>query len=180
MNEASSGVMWSGEESAQILALLRGRHEQLVLAESCTAGLIAATLARVPGMSQHLCGSLVVYQIASKLSWLGLPSGAVTEANVVSRETAERMSEGALLQTSQATAAMAITGHLGPGAPAELDGVAWLSIRYRGCVSESYQLKLAEAVPAGTVSLRVYRQQQAVEKALALLCESLRTAAVRR
>jgi nicotinamide mononucleotide (NMN) deamidase PncC len=41
----------------------------LVLAESCTAGLIAATLARVPGMSRRLAGSFVVYQIDSKVRW---------------------------------------------------------------------------------------------------------------
>lgn len=180
MSEVSTGEIWSVGESAAILALLRERREQLVLAESCTAGLIAATLGQVPGMSQHFCGSLVVYQIASKLSWLGLPSGAVTEANVVSRETAERMSAGALLQTPQATLAMAITGHFGPGAPSDLDGVAWLAIRYREYPAESFELKLAESVPAGAVSLRVYRQQQAVERALALLLKSLRTAAARR
>ena len=47
--------------------LLRKTNQVLVTAESCTAGLIAATLARVPGMSTVLAGGFVVYQIESKV-----------------------------------------------------------------------------------------------------------------
>ena len=39
--------------------LLRKTNQVLVTAESCTAGLIAATLARVPGMSAVLAGGFV-------------------------------------------------------------------------------------------------------------------------
>ena len=164
-------------DGAEILNHLRNSGQQLVLAESCTAGLIAATLAETPGMSQHLCGSLVVYQIPSKLCWLGLPTGTVTESNVVSRETAERMAEGALRQTPHATLAVAITGHLGPGAPPELDGTAWVSILFRGGQAECHQLRLSADTVPSSISLRIQRQRQAVRRTLDLLLASLRSAA---
>ena len=55
--------------AAEILELLQLQKATLVLAESCTCGLIAATLARIPGMSAVLAGSFVVYQIDSKAAW---------------------------------------------------------------------------------------------------------------
>lgn len=172
---------WSGAGSringAQILRLLQNSGQQLVLAESCTAGLIAATLAETPGMSRHLCGSLVVYQIASKLCWLGLPTGSVTEANVVSRETAARMAEGVLCQTPHATLSVAITGHLGPGAPPELDGTAWVGMQFRGRPVECHQLRLSAEMLPGPISLRIQRQRQAVQQTLDLLHSALRSAA---
>jgi nicotinamide-nucleotide amidase len=162
-------------DGSEILRLLQKSGQQLVLAESCTAGLIAATLAETPSMSRHLCGSLVVYQIASKLCWLGLSPGAVTEANVVSRETAERMAEGALRQTPHATLSVAITGHLGPGAPPELDGTAWVAILFRGSRATCHELRLPAVVVAGSISLRIERQRQAVRRTLDLLLASLQS-----
>ena len=43
-----------------------------MLAESCTGGLVAATLAQIPGISEHLCGSAVVYRAPTKSAWLGI------------------------------------------------------------------------------------------------------------
>jgi PncC family amidohydrolase len=160
-------------EGHQIQQRLESAGHQLVLAESCTAGLIAATLARTPGMSRCLCGSLVVYQIASKQVWLGLADGVVNESNVVSREVALLMAEGALRQTPQATVSLAITGHLGPGAPTGLDGVAWLGVSFRGGASFAECLQLPETYPAGFESLRAWRQESAVNSALACLLRHL-------
>ena len=50
-------------ESARLLARqLAETRTRLVLAESCTGGLAAATLAAIPGISHWLCGSAVTYR----------------------------------------------------------------------------------------------------------------------
>src|SRR6188508_3293676 len=94
--------------------LLKQRGQVLVTAESCTAGLIAATLSRVPGMSVCLAGSFVVYQVDSKVAWLDLPADLIERCDVVSAEVAESMAQQALQKTPHATMAISITGHLGP------------------------------------------------------------------
>ncbi len=115
-------------------ALLRAR-KSIVLTESCTAGLIASSLARTPGVSQVLSGSFVVYQSASKEEWLGLPKGALKRApDAVSDEIAGSLALAALERTPHAKISAAITGRLGPStsrAEREKDGRAWIAIALR-------------------------------------------------
>ncbi len=57
-----------------VLSLLERHHDRIVCAESCTAGLVSATLAAIPGASKFLCGSAVVYRNATKTNWLHVPA----------------------------------------------------------------------------------------------------------
>lgn len=111
--------------AVRTVTLLKQHRQTLVTAESCTAGLISATLSRVPGVSGFFAGSFVVYQIASKIRWLQLDPALVREDTVVSRDVAVAMVLAALQQTPHATIALSVTGHLGPDAPEHLDGTAW-------------------------------------------------------
>ena len=170
--------------------LLSRRKQVLVIAESCTAGLIAATLSRVPGMSRCLAGALVVYQSASKTAWLDVPMELIDRHGAVSREVAESMARQALQKTPHATIAISITGHLGPDAPAELDGVAWLGWAHRPDLLMTKMLKLnagdtqdeSRIPPHSDVRatqaerrliIRHARQQNAVSQALGFLCDRL-------
>ena len=114
-----------------IAADLRRRGERLVVAESCTGGLAAAALASVPGISEYFCGSAVTYREQTKIDWLGVPSTTIAGAAAVSPETTREMAQGALLRTPEADWSAAITGHLGPNAPSELDGLVFVSIAKR-------------------------------------------------
>jgi len=174
--------------AAEILELLQRQKATLVLAESCTCGLIAATLARIPGMSAVLAGSFVVYQIDSKAAWLNISRELIDRCDVVSSEVAAAMAEGALVQTPHASIALSITGHLGPGAPADLDGIAWLGMSERadskraiGVQSDratnqvSTFTKLLNLVASSARSpLQIRRERQARAAILAL--ETLRLA----
>lgn len=95
---------------------------KLVLAESCTGGMVAAALTGVPGISAWFCGSAVTYQEATKIAWLGLQSAALRRDSAVAATTTRSMAEGVLRKTPQAEIAIAVTGHFGPDAPHELDG----------------------------------------------------------
>lgn len=157
--------------------LLSQTRNVLVTAESCTAGLIAATLARVPGMSACLAGSFVVYQIDSKVVWLEVPAELIAQHNVVSSQVAEFMAVQALRKTSHATVAMSITGHLGPDAPEDLDGIVWLGFAAESVVTSTQwvlQVDVSQCAPdKRSLYVRHERQKAAVVKCLAFLCDRL-------
>jgi nicotinamide-nucleotide amidase len=115
----------------RVVEELRARTLRLVLAESCTGGLAAALLARIPGVSEFLCGSAVVYQVETKARWLRVSRPLLREPGPVSREVASAMAIGALATTPHANLAAAITGHLGPGAPPAQDGLIFLAVARR-------------------------------------------------
>lgn len=153
---------------------LSASGRKLVLAESCTAGLTAAQLARVPGVSANFCGSAVVYRETTKTAWLGVPASNFQNdgPGVVSGATAEAMARGVLAQTPEADIAVAITGHLGPGAPPELDGVTFhgWAIRDGDVGSRRHQLPGFTAAMTGNLSERELRQRYATWQILQTAC----------
>ena len=104
---------------------------QLVLAESCTGGMVAASLTGVPGISQSLCGSFVVYQTDCKKHWLGVDAALLAKSGPVCRDVASQLAHGALAKTRQAGLSVTITGHFGPHAPAGMDGLVFIGIGTR-------------------------------------------------
>jgi len=113
-----------------LAALERGAH-RLVLAESCTGGMVCASLAQIPGISEWLCGSLVTYRASSKTAWLAVPESLIQQCTTESPEVTQAMCCEALQKTPEATIAAAITGHLGPNAPTQIDGIVFISIARR-------------------------------------------------
>jgi len=97
-----------------LLALCKARKLKLVAAESCTGGLLAATLTEIPGSSDVVDRGFVTYSNASKHEMLGVPLRTLEKFGAVSRETALAMSKGALAR-SAADLTVAITGIAGPG-----------------------------------------------------------------
>ncbi len=147
--------------------------DTLVLAESCTAGLIAATLSRIPGMSRRFAGSFVVYQSDSKTAWLGISAEMIQQHDVVSCVVAISMATQALERTPHANIAMSITGHLGPDSPPELDGLAWLAIARRGFETCTAQLQLKSDSIGNSPDCRHERQTDAVYQALSMLLSTI-------
>lgn len=96
---------------------LRATQRVIVFAESCTAGLAAGAFAGIPGASEALWGSYVVYTAEAKQSMLGISAGLIERYGAVSRETASAMAEAAL-EKSGADIAAAVTGLAGPDAAA--------------------------------------------------------------
>ncbi|PZO51452.1 MAG: damage-inducible protein CinA [Alphaproteobacteria bacterium] len=89
------------------------RGLRVATAESCTGGLIAATLAAVPGASAVLERGFVTYSNDAKTDMLGVPSVLIAQHGAVSREVALAMAEGAL-KHSRADITVAVTGIAGP------------------------------------------------------------------
>ena len=104
----------SGRCPSTCSTLLRGRGLRLAVAESCTAGLVAARLADIPGSSDVLLGGVIAYADDVKRELLGVPAALLAEYGAVSAEVARAMAEGARAATG-AEVGIAVTGVAGPG-----------------------------------------------------------------
>lgn len=109
--------------------LLLDRGLRVAFAESCTAGLAAARLADLPGVSAALVGGVVAYEDAAKTRLLGVPASRIRRQGAVSAEVAEAMARGARRRLG-ADLAVAITGVAGPGGgSAEKPvGLVWFAV----------------------------------------------------
>jgi len=112
----------------EVVELLDQHQQRLVLAESCTAGLVAAEISMVVGVSEFFCGSAVTYRDATKRSWLDVDGKCIAEQTAVCRDVAEQMVRGVLRKTPEATIAASITGHLGPDVPPDFDGLVFVGV----------------------------------------------------
>ncbi|MDG1945658.1 MAG: CinA family nicotinamide mononucleotide deamidase-related protein [Halioglobus sp.] len=97
-----------------VLQLLRQRGASLTTAESCTGGLIASMLTRIPGSSDSFHAGFVTYSNAIKQSVLGVSEKTLSEHGAVSEEVVREMAGGAL-KRSAADYTIAVSGIAGPG-----------------------------------------------------------------
>ena len=115
IGERHAKTLFSSDGSTvdeQVASLLEGHT--IALAESCTAGLMAARLAERPGSSAYLLGGAVTYADEAKVAQLGVDPGLIERFGAVSPEVASAMADGAL-ERFGADVALAITGIAGPG-----------------------------------------------------------------
>src|SRR5258707_12236625 len=104
------------ETARALLSLCRERRLTIAAAESCTGGLLAATLTEIPGSSDVFDRGFVTYSNDAKTAMLGVPVDVLATFGAVSRETAQAMASGALAGAGVGLAG-AITGLAGPGGP---------------------------------------------------------------
>ena len=100
--------------SEQVLQKARGLGLMIATAESCTGGLVAASLTSVAGSSDVFDRGFVTYSNEAKMEMLGVDLALVEEHGAVSEEVAVAMAAGAL-KYSRAKISVAITGIAGPG-----------------------------------------------------------------
>lgn len=97
-----------------IMAALMARGWMLATAESCTGGMISATITDEPGSSNIFDRGFVTYSNAAKTEMLGVRPETLAAHGAVSEEVAREMAEGALAR-SAAGIAVSVTGIAGPG-----------------------------------------------------------------
>lgn len=102
------------ELTQQVLDLATARGERLVTAESCTGGMIAATLTTPAGSSSAFWGGFVVYANSMKQQLLGIGEDLLATYGAVSPEVAAAMAKGAVAN-STGTLAVSVSGIAGPG-----------------------------------------------------------------
>lgn len=106
---------------------------RLVIAESCTGGLLAACLTEIPGASNVVERGFVTYSNAAKTELLGVGAELIEAHGAVSAEAARAMAEGALARVP-ADLSLAVTGIAGPGGatPAKPVGLIHLASARKG------------------------------------------------
>jgi nicotinamide-nucleotide amidase len=100
------------EAARALLTVCREKKLKLAAVESCTGGLLAATLTEVPGSSDVFDRGYVTYSNKAKQQ-IGVAAATLAKFGAVSRETAEAMAQGALANAPVALS-VSITGIAGP------------------------------------------------------------------
>lgn len=102
----------------RVIAANRSAGRKVVLAESCTGGLVAAALTEIAGSSAVLDRSFVTYSNEAKIELLGVSDTIIDTFGAVSIACAWAMAQGAL-KRSGADVAVAISGIAGPDGGSE-------------------------------------------------------------
>ena len=123
--------MKRSDENISIVAekwgqFLRKNKLKCAIAESCTGGGIAFALTAIPGSSTWFERGFVTYSNLAKQELLGIPENIIQTYGAVSKETAEKMAEGAL-HKSPVDIALSVTGVAGPdgGTKEKPVGTVW-------------------------------------------------------
>ena len=113
----------------QVGHLLRTRGLKLVLAESCTGGLLGSRISDVPGSSEYFLGGVVAYAYEAKVDLLGVSWDTLNTKGAVSRETVLEMARG-VRHRMKADLAVSVSGIAGPGGgtPEKPVGSTWIGL----------------------------------------------------
>jgi nicotinamide-nucleotide amidase len=101
------------DDARALIADLTVRGQSVATAESLTAGLLAATLAGVPGASVVLRGGLITYLEETKIALAGVAPQLLDAVGPVAGPTARALAVGAR-QRCAATWGVGLTGVAGP------------------------------------------------------------------
>jgi nicotinamide-nucleotide amidase len=167
-SHAGDAVYGEGSDdlAAVVLDAARRRGLRIVVAESCTGGLVGGRLTDTPGSSDVMEAGVVCYSYESKTRLLGVPADLVVAHGAVSESVVRAMAEGALGRLG-GDLALAVTGIAGPGGgtPEKPVGTVWFATAMGGDV------RATRIVFFGT---RAEVRARAAQTALRLLLERLR------
>ncbi|EHR62194.1 CinA family protein [Saccharomonospora cyanea] len=153
------------EQAVWLVAELTRRRQTVAVAESLTAGLVCATITRVPGASAVLRGGLVVYATDLKHTLAGVDDRLLAEHGAVHPEVAAQLAEG-VRRRCGADWGLGLTGVAGPDSQ---DGVGPGTV-YVGLAGPG----IGEVRTVNLAGDRERVRTGSVEDALRLLREHLR------
>lgn len=120
----------NGQKLEEIVAHeLTLNQATVATAESCTGGLLAERLTRVPGSSSYFLGGVVCYSNDLKTAWADVPAELIESKGAVSPEVAEALAQG-IRRRIGATLGIGITGIAGPsgGSPEKPVGLVHIAL----------------------------------------------------
>lgn len=170
----------------QVIDICSQRGVTLACSESLTAGLVAATLAEVPGASVALRGGVVVYATELKHSLSQVPAEVLARYGPVSAVTARYMAEG-VRGVCGSDIGLSCTGVAGPatqdGHPV---GEVWIGVASEGASTAQLAGDILRSVSPEEVAthgllhgrrgqIREHAVQAALVKVLSVLREQNET-----
>ena len=122
-------VIVANQLEIQVGSLLQAHKWKLVLAESCTGGLLGSRITDVPGSSEYFLGGIVAYAYEAKADLLGVSWDTLNSKGAVSRETVLEMARGVRARL-KADIAVSVSGIAGPGGatPEKPVGTTWIGL----------------------------------------------------
>ena len=105
--------MNSTDLTKTLAEILLSRNWTVSLAESCTGGLVSATLTELAGSSEWFERGYITYSNEAKTECLDVPAQIIESHGAVSEPVAKAMAEGARIN-SGSNVAISITGIAGP------------------------------------------------------------------
>ena len=155
------------ERAARILDRYRSLGLKVAMAESCTAGLVAAALTEFGGASDVFERGFVTYSDDAKIELLGVPTALIVRHGAVSANVAIAMTEGALAH-SKADVAVSVTGIAGPGGgtPQKPVGLVYLAVQRRGTPASVQRFNFGELSRSDIRMASVSEALRLVEEAI--------------
>ena len=161
----------SSIDYAKTLAqLLLTKSWKIALAESCTGGLVCATLTELPGSSEWFERGYITYSNQAKTECLGVPEELLQTYGAVSEPVAKAMAQGAQIN-ARVDLGVSITGIAGPtgGTSEKPVGTVCFGWAIRNAAGENITTCQTKVFIGDRQSIR----RQATEHALAGLLQLL-------
>lgn len=113
----------------KVVCKLLEKNLKITTAESCTGGLVAATIVNVSGASGCFNEGYITYANEAKVRVLGVSEESIRSYGVVSDVVVTEMAEG-VLNKANADIAVAVSGIAGPlgGSPEKPVGTVYIGI----------------------------------------------------
>ncbi len=148
-----------------VIEKLRSRKQTVGFGESCTGGLLSATLTTVAGVSDIFLGSVVSYAYQAKVDLLDVSWDTLKQEGAVSENVARQMAQG-VRKKLKCDWSVAVTGIAGPtgGTEEKPVGTVWFSVSGPG-----FDTAAKEVFPGSRADI----QKAAVEYATSLLLKSM-------
>jgi nicotinamide-nucleotide amidase len=149
-----------GESLEEVVGMyLVMRQKTVAVAESCTGGLLAERLTRIPGSSNFFLGGAICYSNELKTKLVGVPPAWVETHGAVSSPVAQALAEGIRARTG-AKIGVGITGIAGPsgGSPEKPVGLVFVAL------ADEYGTQVREfRFPGPRDRVRQWASQMALE-----------------
>jgi nicotinamide-nucleotide amidase len=142
-----------------VAQLLIDNRATIAAAESCTGGLLAERLTRIPGSSNYFLGGVVCYSNELKTAWADVPPEAIATKGAVSSEVAIALAEG-IRKHVRSTLGVGITGIAGPGGGTEEKPVGTV---YVALASPGRTKDRLVHLPGDREAIRFYASQIALD-----------------
>jgi len=105
--------IFNKEDMIKLQNILRDEKQSITTAESCTGGLIAHMITKIPNSSDIFNGAIVSYSNNIKHQELGVENNILNSFGAVSKEVVSQMLEG-VSKKFEAEYAIAVSGIAGP------------------------------------------------------------------
>ena len=155
----------------EVVKKLLEKNLTITTAESCTGGLIAATIVNVSGASGCFNEGYITYANEAKVRLLGVSEESIRSFGVVSDVVVAEMAEGAL-KRANSDVAVAVSGIAGPlgGSPEKPVGTVYIGICLRDKTDKSLTKTSYEFHFAGN---RSEIRNKTVEEALKIILSAI-------